>query len=159
MKYHHSQQHDRVSAAFSLVELVAVIVIMGLLAAVAVPRYAAAANRYHLSFATQRIAADLELARSRAIQSSTTTSIKFDPLTHTYTLTGFTTVDRAGNTRVVNMADDPYDVTLHSANFDGTFVAEFDGFGKPTSAGSVVLVRGGQRYQVSLAANGQVTVP
>lgn len=55
---------------FSILELVAVIVILSLIAAIAVPRYAAATQRHEVEADAARLAADLDFARRSARSTS-----------------------------------------------------------------------------------------
>src|SRR5204863_23675 len=55
--------------AFSLIEITLVLMVMGVLAALAVPRYASALARYRADAAARRIVADLDLARTTARSS------------------------------------------------------------------------------------------
>ena len=68
----------------TLIELIIVFAIIGILAAVAAPNLAqwAAANRIHL--AARELAADLQLARLRAITLNTSLRVTFDPTQETY---------------------------------------------------------------------------
>ena len=56
--------------AFSLVELVIVILVLGILAGAAAPRYASALRWKRLESSAYRIAADLRRARDEAVQAS-----------------------------------------------------------------------------------------
>ena len=56
----------RCGGGFSLLELVVVMVIVAILAAIATPRYGKAVARYRTASAARKIAADLTFARKRA---------------------------------------------------------------------------------------------
>src|SRR3954451_23186913 len=68
----------RSSTAFTLFELMIVILIIWIAAAVAVPRYASSVGRYRAEFAAKRVAADLNLARARAKAASSTRNVTFN---------------------------------------------------------------------------------
>ena len=61
-------------SGFTLIELVMVLAIIGLITAIAAPRYAASLARYRAESAARRVAADLALARREAAASSSSRS-------------------------------------------------------------------------------------
>lgn len=142
---------------FSLVELVMVMAILAVMAAIAIPRYAQAAARYRAALAAHRVVVDLALARDRARSSSTSRTITFDLAAHRYSMVhGLTAAIEA----VVELDLAPYAVTIESADFGGDAVVKFNGYGQPDSGG-VVQVRCGDTWRsvVLDAASGEAVVP
>jgi len=125
----------------SLLEIAVVLVITAILAAIALPKYAAAIARYRLDSAARRICADLALARSHARLTSTTQPVVFNPANATYQLPGIAGLDNSA-TSTVNLSADPYQVTLSSVDFGGgASQVTFDAYGSPTStAGGTIVV-------------------
>ena len=74
--------------AFSLLELTMVLAIMGVVAAMAVPRYAAFLSRSHLNVAITRIGTDLERLRRTAKQTGASQTVTFIPASDSYAVTG-----------------------------------------------------------------------
>jgi prepilin-type N-terminal cleavage/methylation domain-containing protein len=145
--------------AFSLIELTLVLVIMGIMAAIAAPRYARSLARYRTDMAARRIASDLQVAQNRARSSSTSQTITFDTTASTYTIVGMTAPDRPGQSYVVNLKDDPYLATIGTVNFGGGGTLTFNGYGDPDSAGTITLTSGDVTRQVLLAGDtGNVTL-
>src|SRR5438034_11623152 len=96
--------------AFSLIELVLVIVIATILAAVAMPRYASALTHWRVDAAAHRVAADLALARNVARTASSTQIISFS--TTSYQLVGYASIDGPASSYTVNLAAEPYGASI-----------------------------------------------
>jgi len=149
----------RTARAFSLLEVVLVLALIGIVAAIAVPRHASALARYRAESAARRIAADLEYARSLAESSSSHQIIVFDTAADTYTLVGRSDPDDPGQTYTVVLDESPYHATLAAAGFGGTAKVAFDGFGMPSAGGAVQIQVGPYAYTVSVdAESGAVSV-
>ena len=99
--------------AFSLVEMCLVVATIGVIAAVAVPRYQSSISRYRADSAARRLAADLVQAQSRArmLSSGQTLSVTGN----TYQITGMTDPEHPGSTYTVDLSGDPYYATISSA--------------------------------------------
>jgi prepilin-type N-terminal cleavage/methylation domain-containing protein len=144
--------------AFSLMELVVVLAIVAITAAIAAPRYANAIARYRAETAARRVAADLAYARSLARQTSADQTVVFDPPTDVYTLAGVDDPDRPGQPYTVALADRPYHADLTAASFGGVKSVTFDGFGTPSSGGTVTIRVGDYLYTLTVEADtGAVT--
>jgi prepilin-type N-terminal cleavage/methylation domain-containing protein len=78
-------------AGFTLIEMVIVIVVMGIAMMIAVPRFRASDKTRARQVASQ-LAADLELARSKAMAHRATVRVVFDASTRSYT--GYLDFDR-----------------------------------------------------------------
>jgi prepilin-type N-terminal cleavage/methylation domain-containing protein len=74
--YAMSRSHAR---GFSLVEMAIVILVMGLVFAFSVPAYQRVSNSYQLKGATENIAAELRLAREKAIATGMDQPMHFTP--------------------------------------------------------------------------------
>lgn len=138
---------------FSLIELTLTAIIISLLALIAVPRYAGAMARYHADAAARRLADDLNLARQQAQNQSTAVKVTFDLDTDTLTATGMEHLDAVGKDYVTRFALDPYHADLVSADFRGSTLVQFDGFGEPSSSGQVVLSVGSLTRTIELDSN------
>lgn len=134
--------------AFSLVELIVVLAIVGIISAVAIPRFAGAATRQRARAAARRVEADLNRLRSHAFQTSTKQGVVFDTTTHAYAMAGMSDPDLPGKYYVVSLADEPYLATIVEANFSGSPKFEYDGYGKPSVGGKVLVSAGGEQATV-----------
>jgi type II secretory pathway pseudopilin PulG len=126
------------------VELVVVVLIVAILAAAAVPKYADALNRFRADAAARRIVADLAAAQARARAASTSLSIVFTlpPSGSRYQVVGMKDPDRPAAAYTVDLADSPYLATLRSASFGGDATIVYNGYGIPDSGGSIVVYCG-----------------
>ncbi len=132
---------------FTLVELVMVVAIVAVAAGIAVPRYAEVIARYRLASAAQRIARDIEYTAQIAHVRSAATAIAFDAAANQYTIEALTDPDRPGQPYVVRLNSEPYHAQLSQADFDGQTRLSFDGYGRTTTDG-VVIVRSGRGMKV-----------
>jgi prepilin-type N-terminal cleavage/methylation domain-containing protein len=116
--------------AFTLVELMLVLVTVGIIAAMAAPRYAGALGNYRARCAAQRVAVDLGGAAADADASSAPRTVRFDVKTNTYSING---------AAPVRLDREPYDAALVSVDLGGDDTIAFDGYGAPDSGGAIVL--------------------
>src|SRR5258708_4214394 len=99
--------HRSSSRGYTLIEIVVVLTIIGVLWAIAAPRYGNSLCRYRAEQAARRIAADLLLARSQAKMTSKNRTLTFTTTSNTYAMDvqGLTASSTQYN---VNIAGDPY---------------------------------------------------
>ncbi len=140
-------------SGFSLVELMTVVTAISILALIAVPRFGHARARYQLEGAGQRLIADLAVARATARAASISKTIAFDTTTSTYTITGSLSLDRASANTVVVLKDEPYNVTLSLANFGGATSVSFDGYGRASSTGKILLRRADEHRVIEIVSD------
>ncbi len=148
--------------ALTLIEMLVVLVIMAVLAAVAVPRFGSADARHRVDVAARRVVADLELARQRARAASGYRSVVFDPAGALYRLPGVPHPDRPGSSDdyTVELGRAPYGASIIAVDFGGDATIVFDGFGTPDSGGGVTIRVGGYTRTVTVdPQTGNATVP
>ena len=141
---------NSVARGFSLVELVLVMAIIAVLFSVAAPRYHGALSRYHADAAARRVVADLHAARSAARQTSHSHTVAFDSDADQISYTLPSLDQRQSEVQVTHLAADPYMAAIVSADFSGMAQVTFDGFGMPSSGGTVVIASGGQTRSIVL---------
>ena len=124
---------------FSLLELVLAIAVLGVVAAIAVPRYAAATDRYRARSAAGRVAADLDLARRTARATGTSCAVTFTVASSAYALAGIADFDGRGGDYHVSLAAPPYSARILSADFGGATTVTFNGYGIPDRGGTIRL--------------------
>ncbi len=129
-----------------MIELVAVMMVMGILAAVAIPKYFDSLDGSRVDAAANRIAADLKLCRARAVLkgSSSMESAKFYTGMEKYTLWLTPDIDDPSNYYWVNLSNASYPVDLVSSTFTNQLGAKsvmsisFDMYGRPWCGNSPV---------------------
>ncbi len=149
-------------AALTLVEIVIVVLIIGVLSAIAVPKYAVTMRYVQLEAAAERVAADLRYARQYAKTKGTTQSVVFTPATDTYTLPGMNDVDHPSQAFAVDLTSGEYPASIASASL-GSGGAEttvvFDLYGRPDFGGTVVVQLGSEQRTVTIdGTSGRVSV-
>jgi prepilin-type N-terminal cleavage/methylation domain-containing protein len=127
--------------AFSLVELMFVLAIMGVIGGLAAPRYTLAVDRYRADAAARRLVADIRWIHSRAIATGAAKTIAFGNGTSSYSVAGENSLDHPASGFSVDLSTGPYAATVVSTSVSGGGIT-FNGFGICTAGGSVVLRSG-----------------
>ena len=146
-------------AAFSFVEIIVVVLIMGILAAAATPSFYRSLRFHHLETAARRVKLDLEQSRQAAQMKSQAQSMTFTGGT-TYTLSaGVQELDGSGQPYSVDLSKPPYELATVTAAFGGPTAVSFDGYGAASVGGTIVLQLGGKTRTVTLDKNsGSITI-
>ena len=137
---------------FTLIELVMVMAIITMVSGMVLPRYAKALTRYRAKAAARRIIDDLALAQGEARHRSRALVVTFDTINHEYTITDAATGDDVLGSGAVDLTAEPYGAKITSANFAGNATVTFDGYGQPSSGGTVVVSVGDDTATVLLDA-------
>jgi prepilin-type N-terminal cleavage/methylation domain-containing protein len=145
--------------AFTLLELLCVLIVLSMIATMAVPRYASAIAESRAAAAVRRITTDLGLAQRQAKFTGTAKTVHFDPALDKYYIEGMSDPDHPSLLYQVFVGDEPYNTAVVSADFNGDGDIIFDGFGIPDSGGMVVIQTGDYRKELTIAEQtGRVTV-
>jgi len=144
---------SRRASAFTLLELVMVIVIVGIMAAMAVPRFAGHLARTRVDAAVTRVSADIKAAKRRAKLAGQSQTITFDVANGTYTVATWTSLKDSSDAYVVSLADAPYEATISSIDLGGDAAITFDGYGEPDSTGYVAVQVGPYVRKVNIATS------
>lgn len=138
--------------AFTLIELVIVMMIVAVVAAIAVPRYQLATARYRALGAARRIAADIEGLRQQAVARSLGHRFRFRNTT-TYQLTDNTAGWAGATVKSVDLSLEPYRARVSSLDLGNDGELLFNGFGVPDGAATITIAAGVASAQVSVNAS------
>jgi Tfp pilus assembly protein FimT len=146
-------------AAFTMVELLLVLIILGTFALIAVPRYATFLADQRIDAAARRLAADIAYAQRAARMASSARTVSFNVSGDSYTLVGIADPDRAGTDYTVALGSEPYGTSIKLVNLDGDTEIVFDGYGVPDSGGAIALKLGALSRTLAIhAETGRVTI-
>ena len=149
----------RSRAAFTLIEMVIVVLIMGIMAAVAAPRFSDSLCRFRAEAAARRIAADLTLASQQAEAGEADRQVQFSLPANSYSLPGYMDPDHPDIEYEVYLSKTGHPANLVSCDFGGDSFVTFDMYGKPQNAGTVVVQSGGDQKTVRVnGTTGRVTI-
>lgn len=137
----------------TLVDLVVTVLILGLTAAVAVPRFSNSVSAYSLEAAARRMSGVIDYASQQARTTSRQVTIAFDAATNSMTLSGIAHPDHAGQSWTVSLAEISESVNLVSVDFGGSSSVVIGIDGRPHVAGSVLLAVGAAQKTVSVSSS------
>ena len=135
------------SAGFSLTELIIIIVLIGIFAAMAMTRTRAGMTTIQVQIAIDQITSDMDLAKSMAFARHDTITLVFSTSQEEYTVYNGPDGSRSAITNFPNSINgvisfdqaDFIEVDITSANFNGSAELQFLPLGDPKSGGSIVL--------------------
>lgn len=145
-------------AAFSIVELAIVLLVLGILAGIAVPKFGSALKSVRARGAAKWIKSDLRYAQRLARQSSSMQTVTFDTATESYVLAGVVDINQRGQTYSVSLNDSKFNAQLETVDFAGSSTVSFDIFGRPDNAGTIVVKSADKTETILVNAEGQITI-
>jgi type II secretion system protein H len=125
---------------FSMVEIAFVVVIIGVVAAIAAPRYASAVQRYRVWSAAQRLHGDLQQAREWARASGVPHEVRFDAGNESYAIVRVPASGPEVVRAKVSLAASPYDAEIGRARFQASQAeVDFDAYGRLASGAKIYI--------------------
>ncbi|MBI4717858.1 MAG: prepilin-type N-terminal cleavage/methylation domain-containing protein [Planctomycetes bacterium] len=140
--------------AFTLIEMLLVMVLIAILSSMAVAQYGRFVARQRVEAASRRIVADLKYAQKQARSTSAAQEVQFDLVKSSYTLVGMADPDHAVGNYMVRLSRDPYQARLMSADFGGDASVIYNGHGVPDSGGTITVKVGNLSKTITLTGNG-----
>lgn len=133
----------RVRSAVTMIDLVLVVLMMGIVVAIAQPRFSASLATQRAESSAQRIVTDLKLVRRRAMGSSQSASVNFQPATNSYSSADIEHFNNSSELYAVDLSESPYQSEIVNADFGGGTTLTFDMFGRPNFGGTISIAAGG----------------
>jgi len=159
-----SDRHYR--PGFTVLELVIIVMILGLVSAIGIPRFSSTLDATMLQTGAAAIRTHLTHARQTAISTGRPTSIAFKPLTAAYSSSTVDFPAQPGRLIDVDLADSVSPQIQLLANFDSYATITFGIDGVPRTSGGtlrsgvITLTLDGRSVQIFLgAATGVTTAP
>lgn len=135
---HHIKSHG-----FSMIEMVIVVTIIGIMATIAIPKFADAGSGRRLSSAKRTLIGDIESAQLRARATSKVHVVKFYPSENRYIIFEGEDVRREAAILVRDFDEEPYTLGLNRTNLGGDEYAVISVYGDITPGFSVGLLDDG----------------
>ena len=137
----------KATPGFSLTELIVIIVLIGIFAAMAMTRTSTGMTTIQVQIAIDQITTDIDYSKSMAFAKHDTITLVFSTTLEQYTIYNGPDGSRSAITDFPNSTNgvisfdqsDFIEVDITSANFNGTSELQFLPLGDPKSGGSIVL--------------------
>lgn len=156
---HRFAQPQHRHRGFTMLEMVITMLVLGIMAAVTLPRFLQSLDHYRADAAARQLQADLQLAQRTARTTGSAESISFDVTGHRYSFSSLADPNRGANVYTVDLADAPYYCSLSTVAFADRPSITFDGYGFPNAAGKITVASGDEVRTLSLdGATGQILV-
>lgn len=130
--------------AFSLIEVSCVVLVIGIVAAIGIPRFADSNSQYRIETAAKRIQADIAMAQDLARSLSISHNAVFKPGSTAYVIEPASTdptpmeIAQSG-ARVTDLSMSPFNCRVMKAKFGTDSTLTFDAFGTPVAGGHLVI--------------------
>ncbi len=154
----HMTRASTTRRAFSMIEMVMVVVIIGIVAAIAVPRYADSRTGRHLSVAKSTLEKDIQLVKLRARSMAKKHTIYFSPDDDTYMVFEGTDLSSDKVVFARSMSKDPIDVDLSRTNLGASPYVVVSAFGDLNKNLSVGLAYQGTEIVVPFTGRSMASV-
>ncbi len=144
--------------AFSFVEVIVVLMIMGIVAAAAAPTFVRSLQYHRLESAARRVKQDLEYLQTTARARSTILACEFDGKRYELGGNAIRHLDRT-QAYEVDLGAVPYELTI--VDLGGVTSIEFDGYGGTTAEDDVAItlwLGNNWRTVRVVAATGQISI-
>lgn len=143
------------TTGFTLIEVTLVVAIIAVMAAMALPRMAAATDRRRADLIARKVAADLTWVQAAARARCTTATLTVDATGKSYTMAGMTDASRVVSGLTVTFNDAPFSGKVTPAST----VVSFNSSGIPSASVTLTCTSGSASRNVVLTRpSGAITV-
>jgi len=140
---HDKNQVLQISNGFSLIELIVIMTLLGILAALASTRIKDISVNVRVSAATNQITSDIELIKETALANHENMSITYNQEQNNYTIrkNGSIMTDYPGSdSGIINLSEGMFSgVDITHVNINGSNVINFDKWGNVLNNGTITL--------------------
>tara|TARA_Y100000590_G_scaffold65031_1_gene70224 strand:- start:107 stop:604 length:498 start_codon:yes stop_codon:yes gene_type:complete len=140
---HYKNQVLQISKGFSLIELIVIMTLLGILAALASTRIKDISVNVRVSAATNQITSDIELIKETALANHENMSITYNLEQNNYTIrkNGSIMTDYPGSdSGIINLSEGMFSgVDITQVNINGSNVINFDKWGNVLNNGTITL--------------------
>ncbi|MHC5111949.1 MAG: prepilin-type N-terminal cleavage/methylation domain-containing protein [Planctomycetota bacterium] len=141
-------RHYHKRSAFTLVELLLVLMIIGSVSAIAAPRFGTMIQNQRMEAAARRIAMDMKYAQREAKLTGISRTLLFSVADDSYGISNVNNMDHKSEPYIVDFKSSPYKTAIIGAAFNGDAALIFDGYGVPDSGGGVFLKLGNRQMTI-----------
>ncbi len=147
-------------SGLTLIDVTITVLLIGIIAAVAVPKFVNTLQRHRVAAAAKKVRIDLELARKLAMTRSSSQTVSFSAGRDAYLLDGIDNPVRVGQPYLITLSDYPYQCQLVGTALGNDQKIVFDRFGRPDSGGTVTVQAGSFQQTITIDPNtGHASVP
>lgn len=150
---HATRGGQRERGGFSLLEMIMVIAIIGVVAAIVMPKFADAGTGRRLSAAKRALEGDVEIAKRLARAKSITHTLKFYPAQDMYVIIEGTDIKKEAVVLARDLSLDPYGVDLSRTDRTDDYVF-ITPYGDLSDSIAVGLLENGIEIKVGLEGRG-----
>ena len=137
--------------AFSLIEMVIVVTIIGIVSAIALPRFASSQTGRRASAAKRIIFSDIEMVKLRARATSKTHIIKFYPADNRYIVFEGTTLNRQSAVLLRDISESPFELGIDLTSLGVSQEATITAYGEVSPAFTVGIEADDQTISIEIA--------
>ena len=148
----------------TFMDLAITILIMGILTAVAVPKFADTLHRHRLTNAARQLKADIDLARRFARAKTSSETLTFNTTSESYSFSSLTDPNHHSLLKLIDLSKSPFQCEITDVNFNSTTAVTFNSYGVPDNGGTITLSCASYQMVVTVdaetggATSGAITV-